>query len=739
MKRPRIDLHSLPVQIILSFIGLVLLTAMAVGLPAIWLINTQLERQAWEQVDQGSQAAQALYTARQNELINLATLTAQRPTLQELFRQDSPEAMAAYLSTLQEGADLDLALICDANRQIFAAAGPEISDTLCRSDRPAGFLIADTFQIWLLAAHSIESTASTGQVIVGLHLNDTFARQMQAQTGLGHNLLLNNRPLATSLEEDQTDRIPEPGLNSATQQNRFTLDNNQPYYAASFKLSPLWPETSPSDSLAAEAALPVASIVASQQGLAWSLIGGIILVAAAGSILGVFLARQIVRPLARLTKSAAALSQNNAKAAPVMVQTNVREIALVAQALENARLDLQRTLTELRREKAWTDHLLEAIAEGIVTLDHKGRIIFFSPGAERITGWTKDQVLYRLCDAVFKPVETNQPFSHFIPPPNQRRKVTLELAGGRQATMAITGAQLTPPGTGSAHIALVFRDVTEAETVHRIMGHFLANIAHEFRTPLSALAASAELLLDQAPDLNREELQELLGALHLGILGLQTLVDNLLESASIEAGRFEVKPRPVNLSKIIAEAIGTMQPLLNKHGQRLVLDLPVNIPTVRADYRRTVQVLVNLLSNAGKYGPDEADITIAATVEQNHVRVAVTDQGPGVLPHHRDNLFRRFVNLDSRGEKSQYGAGLGLSVVKAIVEAQGGRAGAGRGARSKCGWYCQPGRGRSQFSRLCDVLGDGKSFSVGISALTGVGRAAFSTAGRLYCQPYSDR
>jgi signal transduction histidine kinase len=118
-----------------------------------------------------------------------------------------------------------------------------------------------------------------------------------------------------------------------------------------------------------------------------------------------------------------------------------------------------------------------------------------------------------------------------------------------------------------------------------------------------------------------------------------------------------------------------MQPLLDKHGQRLVLELPVTIPVVRADSRRTVQVLVNLLSNASKYGPDEAEITVRAKVGEGWVQVSVADQGQGILPEHYHDLFRRFMHLDTDSDKSEYGAGLGLSVVKAVVEAQGGQIG----------------------------------------------------------------
>lgn len=679
MKRFWTNPHSLRAQMILSFVALVILTAAAAGLPAIWLIRGQLERQARAQVDQGSRAAQALYAARLSEMTSLATLTAQRPTLRDLLVRGEPAAMLAYLRPLQASAGLDLILICDSDHQAVAQVGEPISGALCAAEIPAGFhvlSVGETTQVWLLAAQAVsdETGVFQGEVITGLWLDDGFALQIRAQTGLEHNLLVGGQPVATSLGGSPP---PYPSLRSDTLdgvgQRTFSVDGH-PYYAGWFPLSPSQERAREGEGLTAEVALAVADIAAAQRSLAWTLVGSIVVVAVVGSLLGTILARRIGRPLAHLAEAATALSKGDLDSS-LAVEARVREVALVAQALERARIDLKRSLTELRQEKAWTEHLLEAIVEGIVTLDRRGRITFFSQGAERITGWDRGQVLNRLCDEVFRPAESAEPFSHFVPPPGQRRKVTVELADDRQATLSITGARLTPPATGDAQVALVFRDVSDEEAVHRIMGHFLANIAHEFRTPLSALAASAELLLDQAPDLSPPELQDLLISLHLGILGLQTLVDNLLESASIEAGRFRVSPHPTSLGQIIAEAIRTMQPLLDKHGQRLVVELPVTIPVVRADSRRVVQVLVNLLSNASKYGPDDAEITIGATVNGGWVQVTVSDQGPGVPPEYRNDLFRRFVYPDKNNSKSQYGVGLGLSVVKAVVQAHNGQVG----------------------------------------------------------------
>lgn len=666
---PSAKLRSLSTQLILSFTALVVLTALAVGLPAIWLIRSQMEAQAWAQVSQGVQAAAALYAAQQGELAGLATLTAERPSLRALLDQSQEAALRDYLDTLRAGAGLDLVAVCRASGDLITAAGgldDAAAPPICQT--PAGSVTvttvgSDTPAVWLLAGQGI-AAGEGSSVVVGRRLNGAYAEQMRAQTGLDYTLLVGETRAATTLDGD------EPRAVAAGEGRATFFWAGQPFYAYRTILAA--PAGAPP--VRAEVALAVANVAATQQRLLRVLLASIGVAAALGLVLAVLLARRIGRPLADLARAAAAMSGGDFSQALVL-DANVREVALVGQALESARSDLQRTLVELRREKAWTDHLLDAIVEGIVTLDHQGRVTFFSHGAERITGWSRDQVTGHSCDEVFHTVSPEPPFSAQIPLPGSRRKVQIQLPDGRQMVLAVSGAQLLPPEAGDARVALVFRDISEEEAVHRLTSHFLANVSHEFRTPLSAVAASVELLIDQAAELSPDELQSLLTSLHLGVLNLQTLVDNLLESASIEAGRFRVYPRPTPLHEIIAEAVATMQPLLDRHGQRLVVELPAAMPAVLADPRRIVQVLTNLLSNASKYGPVDAEITLAVSAADGWARVSVADQGPGIPAEQRRDLFRRFVTPAGQDSRSQAGFGLGLSVVKAITEAHGGQVG----------------------------------------------------------------
>ena len=140
-RRFGLDRHSLIVQMVLSFVVLVLLTAFAVGLPAILLIRNQIQRQAWAQVDQGSRATQALYAAWESNVTHLAALTGDRPTLHALLAQGNQTELTQYLQTLLGDTELDLLQICDTAQQLVSVAGATVTDDICAIEEAAGFYV----------------------------------------------------------------------------------------------------------------------------------------------------------------------------------------------------------------------------------------------------------------------------------------------------------------------------------------------------------------------------------------------------------------------------------------------------------------------------------------------------------------------------------------------------------------------------------------------------------------------
>lgn len=203
----------------------------------------------------------------------------------------------------------------------------------------------------------------------------------------------------------------------------------------------------------------------------------------------------------------------------------------------------------------------------------------------------------------------------------------------------------------------------------------LAVVPHEFRTPLAALTASLELLQSDFADLTPDQARSLLQSIRRSTLRLHSLVDNLLDSASIQAGRFQVRPEPSDLAGIVHEAWLFVQPLLEQKGQELRLDVPPTLRPVMADGPRVAQVLINLLANAAKYGPPGVPLTLEAREQGDSVRVAVTDLGPGILAADQPRLFQRFARAASADSPAPPGLGLGLAIVKEIVDLHRGAIG----------------------------------------------------------------
>ncbi len=651
--RRRFTPRSLATYLILSFAVLVSLTVVAAGLLAFRLLEDELERQSLMQLEQGRRATQALFAARWSELSGLAQIVAARPTLRSLLSASDEAALVAYLEALPVDASLDLVVVCREQEIFCGGACVPPLPTICQEGLANRVVAQPGGELLLLSAAPLMIEGHSYPIIVGLSLNQPFVDALREQTGLEHALSWQGAPVVFTYPLTPPE-IPVPDRRQMVGDGVYLIDE----------------VSLDSKGLTDFVGLEVSAAVRAAQRWRRSLLVGGTGIALLGTLLGAYLAAHVGRPLQRLAETAAGgVVQLTPGDLPV------REVATVARVLEETRDDLARTLASLQEEKRWLEQLLEAIGEGIVTLDEVGRVTFFSRGAERITGYVRERVLGEPISALLVPLEEGHSFWELLPPPGGRRLISVSLAGERPAMLSMTGARMIPPGDDRTRMALVFRDVSEEEAMHRLMGHFMANVAHEFRTPLAALAASVELLVDQTLYLSRPELMELLGNVHLSVLNLQAFIDNLLEAASIEAGHFRVHMHPVSVSEILTACLPLVEPLLEKRQQHLKLEIPSVLPLVRADLRRTVQVLVNLLDNASKYGPDGSPIRVQVSTAVAGVRVAVLDQGPGIPPESRAQLFRQFSRVGAAPSGMQHGAGLGLLVVKRIVEAQGGEVG----------------------------------------------------------------
>ena len=233
-------------------------------------------------------------------------------------------------------------------------------------------------------------------------------------------------------------------------------------------------------------------------------------------------------------------------------------------------------------------------------------------------------------------------------------------------------------------------DVTERRMAEEALRHadrqkddFLALLAHELRNPLAPIRTSVQFLkLRGQVD---EEGRRLYGVIERQVQHLVRMVDDLLDVSRVLRDKVELRPEVMDIADAIAVAVETSQPLIDAHRQELHVTLPALAASVLGDHVRLAQVVANLLNNASKYSPRGASIAIAVEPADGDVVIRVSDHGAGIPGDLLPRIFEPFVQADHSLERSQGGLGIGLTLVRKIVELHGGSvvarsAGSGQGS-----------------------------------------------------------
>ena len=200
---------------------------------------------------------------------------------------------------------------------------------------------------------------------------------------------------------------------------------------------------------------------------------------------------------------------------------------------------------------------------------------------------------------------------------------------------------------------------------------FLAILAHELRNPLAPISNSVSILgSDKLPAKVRDEALQMMDR---QVKQMVRLVDDLMDVSRITRGNIELKTDAIDLSEVLSCAIEISKPHIDQFGHKLSVDLPQNPVSLHADFTRLAQVFSNLLNNAAKYSPEGGEIRLETEVHRDSVDVRVKDNGIGLRPDMLEHIFDMFAQVDDSLERSQGGLGVGLTLVKKLVEMHGGR------------------------------------------------------------------
>ena len=663
---------------------LVTFAVAAVSATGIGLLRDLAEREALTRVKLAVAAAREGVRQGTEGLSIAARVLGERPTLQRLLDADDLAALVPYLRRYCDGATLDACAVLRDGSVVASverglAWGPILRSAAAQGER---FLVvagdadgrADPDPVMAGASAAVEGRDA--RVLALRRLDGAFADDLGERAAVRIRLVGLASPAALAgptaiLDSDAlTRRVPVAGRVGSLGA-----------YVASLPLV-----TSTGETVALlQALLPAANVLAPvgelTRRLLWVAIGVAALAIGGGLLVG----RRWIRGVQRLTGAARRIGVGDLSASiPAVGGT---ELGVLGRTMEEMRRNLVDLTNELRRREAEAQAVLDGIVEGVYAVDRERRVRFLNPRAEKLLGVAARDAVGRFCGDVLNPApdaEGRRPCESACPIVAARRAGSargaerIEPVPGRVRRVVIASA-----GSDDGLQVQVLRDETELEAVRRTRDTVLANISHEFRTPLAAQLASIELLHDGLGHMTPERQRLLVESLERGARRLARLIDNLLESVRIEAGQLAIRRQDVVLADVVQDARDLVEPLVLQRGQRLEPCLAEALPASRGDHQRLLQVLVNLLANASKFGPPGSTIRIGGrATELGGVAFWIDDEGPGPADPDDAALFDQFRR--SGGEDpEESGLGLGLFIVRSIVERHGGRVSLSRTADAR--------------------------------------------------------
>ena len=348
-----------------------------------------------------------------------------------------------------------------------------------------------------------------------------------------------------------------------------------------------------------------------------------------------------------------------------------KELRLVVERL----VKQVRTLRDMAIEKSRTRALVDAMSNGVMVTNAEGRVVLTNPSLRRAFGLVEDQV-------IDKPLEQALPCPEVV---ETMGRVLAQSEGDYQAvTCQTTGAvegdevflQVTcvpfVDGRGLLVGALaVFDDVTAWRRLDALKNEFVSTVAHEIASPLSAVLGQLQVLGQELPGPLNPKQAHLVERARARVTGIINLSKDLLDLAKIEAGALG-EPEEVDLAPLLEEAVDLLAERARQKDQTLRLEAEGPLPKVMGVAPELLEVLVNLVSNAVKYTPDGGEITVTARSQDNAVVIQVSDTGLGLTPEEAAKIFDRFYRVKNQDTRHIVGTGLGLDIVKRVVNKHGG-------------------------------------------------------------------
>jgi PAS domain S-box-containing protein len=356
-----------------------------------------------------------------------------------------------------------------------------------------------------------------------------------------------------------------------------------------------------------------------------------------------------------------------------------RRQALLNELMTVIRLHQERT--RLQQENRQLSSILNFSGDGIITVDSALRITGFNQAMETMTTWHRHEVMGRFYYDVLRPCDPQgkaldlerDPLLHAISSGRTvlNRELILLTRDGQRVNVSVTAAAIRAPQGQPISGVLNVRDITRTREAEELRTTFVSVVSHELQTPIAIIKGYASTLAREDAHWDPATLRERLHAIEEEADRLNHLVGNVLYASRIQAGGLTMERSELDLSEMTRSVVRRFH--ARSPDRKISVRFPAETPLVYADRGRIEEVLLNLLDNAVKYSPRGQDIRVRGQVTDDEVNIGVTDVGQGIPLREQERIFERFQQLDNSTSRRVAGAGLGLYICRAIVEAHGGR------------------------------------------------------------------
>jgi signal transduction histidine kinase/HAMP domain-containing protein len=382
--------------------------------------------------------------------------------------------------------------------------------------------------------------------------------------------------------------------------------------------------------------------------------------------LGAYVARQITTPLEELVTTTQEVTAGNLRR-----RSNVQtkdEIGTLSQSFNTMTGYLFRLYSRVLAESSQRAAIVESIADGVVVCDPMGNIQVLNRTTRNLLGLgPNDPIPARFRDLPLMPLPEGT--NAFGP----EQAPNLQLLGDRIVRVS-EARVMAGDGTYLGDV-YVLQDLTAEVQMDQAKTAFINTISHELKTPVTTLRGTTELLLRGMFGPLEERQTSELDVMLQKLVGMTTLISNVIIIASIDSGSLTLELEPLELQETIEEAVWKLQKSIKEKGLTLTIDIPEDMPEVIADYDHFHTIIQQLVDNARTY-TDEGGITIRASRAGEFVQIDVCDTGRGVAPEMQEKIFERFIRGSGQGEgvdSQDRGIGLGLAIVEQLIQRHGGQ------------------------------------------------------------------